>query len=115
MEFALVVPLFALLLFAVAQFGITFSHHLALTDSVRAGARVGAVSRLDDDPAGATAAATRRSAVNLDDEKLQVAVASQWRRGSDVTVTATYPYRLQLLGLGIRSGRITATATNRVE
>ncbi|MGH3115221.1 MAG: TadE family protein, partial [Gaiellaceae bacterium] len=40
-EFALVLPLLALLLFGVIQFGIVFHQYVTLTDAVRAGARQG--------------------------------------------------------------------------
>ena len=44
-EFAMVLPLLALLLFGIIQFGIVFHQYVTLTDSVRAGGRQGAVSR----------------------------------------------------------------------
>ena len=37
-EFALVLPLLALLLFGVIQFGVFFHQYVTLTDAVRAGA-----------------------------------------------------------------------------
>ena len=42
-EFALALPILALLLFAVIQFGIVFNHYVTLTDATRAGARKAAV------------------------------------------------------------------------
>ena len=44
-EFALALPILALLLFAVIQFGIAFNNYVTLTDATRAGARKAAVSR----------------------------------------------------------------------
>jgi len=41
-EFALALPILALLLFAVIQFGIVFNNYVTLTDATRAGARKGA-------------------------------------------------------------------------
>jgi Flp pilus assembly protein TadG len=38
-EFALALPILALLLFAVIQFGIVFNNYVTLTDATRAGAR----------------------------------------------------------------------------
>ena len=38
-EFALALPILALLLFAVVQFGIAFNNYVTLTDATRAGAR----------------------------------------------------------------------------
>jgi len=38
-----------------------------------------------------------------------------WTGGADVTVTATYPYKISLLGLVVKSGRLTSTTVERVE
>ena len=40
-EFALVLPVLAMLLFAVIQFGIVFNNYVTLTDATRAGAQIG--------------------------------------------------------------------------
>ena len=114
-EFALVLPILALLLFAIVQFGIVFTQYLALTDAVRAGAREAAVSRLAPDPAVSVESSVRRAAVNLDQAELTVSVASTWRRGDPVTVSARYPYELNLLGVGLRSGTLESETTERVE
>jgi Flp pilus assembly protein TadG len=116
-EFALVLPVFALLLFAVIQFGIVFNNYITLTDAVRTGARTAAVSRYVADPAGASERAVRRAAVNLDTAALAVTVAapSGWQRGRDVVVSATYPYEIDLLGLVVKSGRLASETTERIE
>ena len=114
-EFALVLPVLALLLFAVIQFGITFNHYVTLTDATRAGARKAAVGRMFGDPGGTAESAVRASAKNLSQSQLNVAVASSWRHGEDVTVTATYPYSISLLGMVVKSGRLTSSTTERVE
>ena len=51
-EFALALPILALLLFAVIQFGIVFNNFVTLTDATRAGARKAAVDRQLANPAG---------------------------------------------------------------
>jgi Flp pilus assembly protein TadG len=115
-ELALVLPVFCLLLFGVIQFGIVFHDYVTLTDAVRAGARKGAVSRYEANPGGATADAVRRAAAGLDQAKLDVRVAATaWQHGADVTVEATYPYEINLLGWVARSGRLRSTTTERVE
>ena len=114
-EFALVLPVLALILFAIIQFGIAFNNYLALTDATRAGARKGAVGRHGPDPQSATTTAVRSSASDLDQDDLMVSVSSSWRAGEDVTVTATYPYSISLLGVVVKSGRLTSTTTERVE
>ena len=41
--------------------------------------------------------------------------SSSWAIGSDVTVTATYPYEVSLLGLVVASGQLNTTMKERVE
>ena len=102
-EFALALPILALLLFAVIQFGIVFNNFVTLTDATRAGARKAAVDRQLANPAGAAVSAVRFSAANLKQSDLAV------------TVTATYPYSISLLGMVVKSGRLSSTTTERVE
>jgi Flp pilus assembly protein TadG len=113
-EFALVLPVLVLVLFAIVELGLTFKDYLTMTDAVRAGARVAAVSR-SNGQAGAAEDAVREAAVNLDQAQLGVAVTSTWQRGTDVTVTATYPYEINLFGLPVYSGDLTSQTTERVE
>ena len=114
-EFALVLPILALLLFSVIQFGIVFNHYITLTDATRAGARKAAVSRRAGNPANVCATAVRNAATDLKASDLTVDCQSEWSSGSDVKVTATYPYSISLLGKVVKSGRLTSTTTERVE
>jgi Flp pilus assembly protein TadG len=114
-EFALVLPVLALILFAVIQFGIVFNNYVQLTDATRAGARKAAVSRQVADPVGTTVAAVRASAKDLKQSDLNITVSSTWQPEADVSVTATYPYSVSLLGMVVKSGRLTSTTTERVE
>ena len=118
-EFALVLPIFCLLLFGVIQFGILFKNYVTLTDAVRAGARTAAVSRLEASPAGVVEASVRNSANGIDKPcsptGLCVTVNGTWERGQDVTVEAKYPYEINLLGFVAATGFLTSTTTERVE
>jgi Flp pilus assembly protein TadG len=114
-EAAFVLPLLCLLLFAIAQFGITFNNYLTLTDSVRTGARRAAVSREASDPVNTTVAQVRASAADLNQSNLNVTVTSSWSPGSDVTVTAEYPYSISLMGIVVHSGQLSSSTTERVE
>jgi Flp pilus assembly protein TadG len=114
-EFALCLPILCLLLFGVIQFGIVFHHYVTLTDAVRAGGRQGAVSRDMPNPTAVVVDRVRRSSPSLDQSKVGVAVSSSWVRGADVTVTATYPYTIDLLGIVVKSGTLSASTTERVE
>jgi Flp pilus assembly protein TadG len=114
-EFALALPILALLLFAVIQFGIVFNNYVTLTDATRAGARKAAVGRQLNNPTSVTISAVRSSATDLKQGDLDVTVSSTWQPGADVNVTATYPYNISLLGMVVKSGRISSTTTERVE
>lgn len=117
-EFALVLPLLALLLLGVVQFGIVFNNYIDLTDAVRAGARKAAVSRQTTDPSGPTGV-TKQAVINsagditLDPNK--VTVTSDWLPGDPVTVQAAYPYSISLFGFVVASGDLRSTTSERVE
>ena len=56
------------------------------------------------------------SASGLDLAKLDVAVtAAPWEHGDDVTVTAKYPYSVNLLGFVVAAGDLESKTTERVE
>jgi Flp pilus assembly protein TadG len=118
-EFTLVLPVLAILLFGIVQFGIVFNNYLAVTDAVRTGARQAAVARYL--PPGQREAKVKAkvyaSADNLDASKLKITVSASgaWEPGSDVTVTATYPYSINLLGKVVKDGLLTSKTTERVE
>jgi Flp pilus assembly protein TadG len=114
-EFALVLPVLAMLLFAVIQFGIVFNNYETLTDATRAGARKAAVSRQASNPAAAAETAVRNSATDLKQSDLKVTINSTWQPSADVTVTATYPYKVSLLGLVVKAGNLSSKTTERVE
>ncbi|HEX8855214.1 MAG TPA: TadE family protein [Thermoleophilaceae bacterium] len=114
-EFALALPILAMLLFAVIQFGIAFNNYVTLTDATRAGARKAAVARQLANPVNACQSAVRSSASDLKQGDLIASCSSSWQMGADITVNATYPYKISLLGLVVKSGRLTSTTTERVE
>ena len=114
-EFALALPILALLLFAVIQFGIAFNSYVTLTDATRAGARKAAVARQLSNPVNACQSAIRTSASDLNQSDLTASCTSTWQMGADVTVNASYPYSISLLGLVVKSGRLSSTTTERVE
>jgi Flp pilus assembly protein TadG len=115
-EFAVVLPILVVLLFGIIQFGIAFKDYLSLTDAVRAGARKAAVSRNLSDPVGATRTAVRNAASDLDPSQLpDPQVDSTWQPGTDVKVTAQYPYRIHLFGIPVASGNLKSSTTERVE
>jgi Flp pilus assembly protein TadG len=116
-EMALILPILAAILLGIAQFGILFNNYITLTDATRAGARKAAVSRFAGDQGAAAVTAVRAAASNLTPSKLDVSVTSDnWKvPGSEVIVTATYPYDLNILGWVIQSGDLTSTTKERLE
>ena len=116
-EFAIVLPVLCLLLFGIIQFGILFNNYVTLTDAVRAGARKAAVSRqvTGTSPQQACIDQVKSSASDLDLSKLQITCSSTWQPASSVTVTATYPYSISLLGMVVASGNLKSKTQERVE
>ena len=116
-EFALVVPLLVVLVLAIAQFGVAFNNYVTLTDAARAAARKGAVSRESGSPQGDCQSAGYAAGQNLNNPGTDfvVSCSSSWSIGSDVTVTATYPYSISLLGWVVASGNLSTTMKERVE
>jgi Flp pilus assembly protein TadG len=114
-EFAVVLPVLMILILGVIQFGIVFNNYITLTDAARAAARKGAVSRESGNPSADCIAAGVAAAADLKQTKLSVSCSSTWKPGADVTVTATYPYRVKLLGFVMKSGNLTTQIKERVE
>lgn len=116
-EMALVLPILTALVLAIAQFGIAFNNYLTITDATRAGARKAAVSRFTGDAGASAVLAVQAAAAGLDASNLDVSVTSpNWAvPGSDVIVTATYPYAINILGWTVKSGNLTSTTKERLE
>ena len=116
-ELALVLPILVVLVLGIAQFGVAFNNYVTLTDASRAAARKGAVSRNNSNPTSDCQNAGYAAGQNLNNPgtDFKVLCSSSWTIGSDVTVTATYPYAISLLGWVVKSGTLTSTMKERVE
>jgi Flp pilus assembly protein TadG len=118
-EFAIVAPILLLILMGIMQLGVVYNNWVTLTDSARAGARKAAVCRTGCSPDGATAAinAAKASAPNLTwtNGCAGVAVTSTWAQGADATVSANYPWSINVMGVVVASGCMNATTVERVE
>lgn len=90
-EFAMIVPIFLLLVFAIVDFGMGFHAWITVTNAAREGARLGAVggSSIEiSDEVYATSA-------TLDAAQLSVIVTNaEGNPGESVTVDVTYDYQL---------------------
>ncbi|HXG36895.1 MAG TPA: TadE family protein [Dehalococcoidia bacterium] len=121
-EFALVLPLFLVLLFAIIDFGMGFSAKVSLTNSVREGARIGAVWASEDEIIQRVSDTFATDYCPLGST---VVTNAQGTSGDSVVVTATCTYTLVTpLGamLGLLSGgsfddtfTLTSTADMRLE
>jgi Flp pilus assembly protein TadG len=116
-ELAMVLPILVVLVLAIAQFGVAFNNYLTLTDAARAAARKAAVSRQSSDPVSDCVNAGYAAGGNLKNPgtDFKVSCSSSWAAGSDVTVTATYPYNISLMGWVVKSGSLSTTMKERVE
>lgn len=114
-EFVLVAPVLLLILFGIVQFGVAFKNSMVVTDAVRAGARKAAVSATATNPTATAQQAVIGAAGDLDASKLHVVVTSTWRAGDSVTVSASYPYQIDILGIVVASGDLHSTTIERVE
>jgi Flp pilus assembly protein TadG len=90
-EFALVIPIFLLVLFAIVDFGMAFHAWITVTNSAREGARIGAVR--------ATSAEieqrVRDTATSLEQANLTVSVTNaEGPPGGSVVVDVSYDYSL---------------------
>lgn len=114
-ELALVLPILCALLLGIAQFGIAFNNYLKLTDATRAGARKAAVSRFVGDSGAAASALTTSLAPTGSTVDVSVAGDDWTVPGSQVTVTASHPFSINILGWTVTSGTMTSTQKERLE
>lgn len=116
-EFAIVAPVLLLVLMGIMQLGVVYNNWVTLTDAARAGARKAAVCRSGCSPDATTAVqnAVKNSAANLNLSNLTVTVTSTWAQGADATVSASYPWSINVMGVNVASGTMTSTTTERVE
>ena len=116
-EFAIVLPIFLLLLLGIAQGGIAFNNYIQLTDATRAGARYGAPLACSGtcDRSALVTSKVKASAANLDANQVGVTITSTWQPGTDLRVCASYPFDINLIGLVVQNGNLNSCTTERVE
>jgi Flp pilus assembly protein TadG len=119
-EFALVVPVLLLLLLSIIQGGIVFHNYLTVTDAARAAARQAIEARISGVTLSDVQLTAQSAASDLDPTKLGVSLddpsdPSFNQSGSQLTVTVTYPYSINILGVVVASGNLTSRMTGRLE
>jgi Flp pilus assembly protein TadG len=102
-EAAIVLPLMLLLVFGIAEFGISFTRWNSLTNAVREGARVGVVFRSPCDAGPVTNLVQTTVADFADSSGIDVAditttvTGACTGTGTQLTVVATVPYNFVAL------------------
>ena len=122
-EFVVILPVLLLVLLAIYQFGQVFVNYMDVTSAAREGARKAAVSRAAGscsvvDGLAVTAAKGAGSDLNLSNLTVTVnrtCTNNTYAQSSDVTVTAKYPYSINIMGVVVSSGTLTSSTTMRVE
>jgi hypothetical protein len=89
-EFALVLPIFLLVLFAIIDFGMAFHAWLTVSNSAREGARVGAVGA----PATEIEQRVRDTAESIGDDVVVTVTNAEGLPGESVVVDVSYEYTL---------------------
>jgi Flp pilus assembly protein TadG len=107
-EFALVLPIFVSVIFAIFQFGIAFNNWIALTHAAREGVRLAAVGQYNEQR-------VRDSAPSVDIESVSVS-GQGGSVGSPVTVTVTgNVLNIEIPFVHNWPVRLTSTAVMRLE
>lgn len=118
-EFALVMPLLFVLIFAIVECGLTLNNYLRLTDAVRVAARAASIDGSQGYSVAYSSASTALTN-SVDGLPLQgvkvVPVDNTWSTGHPVAVEASTQYAIKLPLFGtILSGTLTSRSTQRIE
>ena len=122
-EFALVLPVLALVVFGCLKLGMAFFTYEQVASAANAGARAAAVNH-GADPTSAARAAARSLAptASLTDSQIAVTYVSTasppgaaWSYPGTVTVTVTYPLTFSFLGHLPQVFNLSATSTKSLE
>jgi len=114
-EFAIILPILIMVIFAIFQFGIAYNNYIALTHAAREGARLAAVN-FDEDPGLAEfEARIRDSAPTVNIESIERA-GQDGKIGDMVSVTVTGEVlNIEIPLAGSWPVQLTSTATLRIE
>jgi Flp pilus assembly protein TadG len=115
-EFALILPVFLLVLLAIASFAKVWEQKAALNDAVRAETRQASLCRVSTSPTPAGVfTATAGSSLSGAAQPTITYGSGSCTGGTEVTVTGTYPWSVSILGVSFGSGNLTVTAVGVIE
>lgn len=113
-EIALCLPILCALLIAIMQYGVVIWHDMELTSAARDGARHAAVARVEPNPSSAVQETVRASLDSIDPDDVTVTVIGGWNSDDDVTVRATTPAQINIMGFEVWSGIIRGESRVRI-
>lgn len=134
-EFAMVIPLLALIVLGVVKFSALYTNYTQLIDTARSSARQFAIERGQADPCGDTVARLTAGAGSLTTSNISAQITVEGDSnvytysggsvsgvcptlvaGSAATVRVAYPCDLQILGINFLPGcHLRSSATERIE
>lgn len=114
-EFAMILPILCLILFAVVEFGMAFWTYQQVSAAASEGARRAAVSRTYGNRDVLVRDAARAASPGLTASNLNVATTSTWNPGDPVRVVVTYPESISIMGVSMFNQNLRVERTMRVE
>jgi Flp pilus assembly protein TadG len=108
-ELAVVLPLLAMLLFGIIEFGRAYSAQVELTGAVREGVRYAALRSADS----VVVTKTRDAAAGLDPARVAVSVTACSTTVGTARVTVSYPFSYDIPFFGSRTTTLTAAGVMR--
>ena len=114
-EFAMILPVLCLILFAVIEFGMAFWTFQQVSAAASEGARRAAVSANYADRTTRVTNAARNASPGLTASRMNVTTSSTWDAGDPVTVVVTYPENIRILGVTFFNRNLRVERVARVE
>jgi Flp pilus assembly protein TadG len=113
-EFAICLPVLALLLMAIVGYGQMIWADMELTTATRDGARRAAVARTEPSPIDMVRQTVLTSLDSTPADQVTVSVTGVWQTDSKITVSAKRPWTLDIMGIQMWSGNLDSTSTVRI-
>ena len=129
-EFALCATVFFMIVFGLLKVAVIYGDYTALQHAARDGSRKGSVTRGTGDAsstavAAAVTTAVRSSNTILEASKMGITVTgldsnlapdgTLWEAHDRISVTVTYPWKLDVMGLTVWQGTMTSTTQAIIE
>ncbi|WP_066258703.1 TadE/TadG family type IV pilus assembly protein [Neobacillus drentensis] len=113
-EFALILPLFLMLLFGIVDFGRAFHAYLTIDHAGREAARAASIGK--DNAAVKLVAKKQGSSIGLNEDRVDISTASR-TPGTDITITINYQFNFitPVLGPLVKTINLKDTTVMRVE